>query len=235
VSHHGLAGKAIQSTYPQFLTKGNSMTDPRKAGALILNNIGMFNDAAMLMSETIEVELFKKIDEEIEQWQKENEWHGEGNWYGDCMWVCPPAWGVDIEDDSWKAYFEFDRKKGDLADKVELASFCGCGRTRVGFRFTATSEYFGNKKQWLNFCNKSLPAAASELQKLGFTYDKGFWFLPITLSSTDLAMAYEGDDYAAALQPIRLALDQLKAAQPIFDEIIKSAESVLDIKAPALI
>lgn len=210
------------------------MTDPRKAGALILNNIGMLNEAALLMTETIEVELFKKIEEEIEQWQVDSEWHGEGNWYGDCMWVCPPAWAIDPEDDSWKAFFEFNREKDDLADIFELASFCGSGGTRVGFRFSATSEYFGNKRQWLNFCNRSLPAAASELQKLGFTYDKGFWFLPVTLSSTDLAGAYESDDYAEALRPIRLALDQLKAAQPIFDEIIKTAELVLNIEAPTL-
>jgi len=210
------------------------MNDPRKAGVLILNNIGMFNEASLLMSETIEVELFKKIEEEIEQWQEENEWHGEGNWYGDRMWVCPPAWAIDRENDSWKAYFEFNRENDDLVDTFELASFCGSGRTRVGFRFTATSAYFGNKRQWLNFCNRSLPTAASELQKLGFTYDKGLWFLPVTLSSTDLAAAYEGEDYAEALQPIRLALDQLKLAQPVFDEIIKKAELVLNIETPAL-
>jgi hypothetical protein len=145
------------------------------------------------------------------------------------MWVCPPAWKIDHEDDSCKAYFEFSYEKDGWTDTFALASFCGSGSTRVGFLFTATAEYFGNKRQWLNFCNKSLPAAASELQKLGFTYDKGFWFLPVTLSSADLAMSYEGDDYAEALLPIRLALDQLKAAQPIFDEIIKAAELILNV------
>jgi hypothetical protein len=208
------------------------MTDPRKAGALILNNIGMLNEASLLMTGTIDLEIFGKIKEEIEQWQEEAGWKGAADWYADSMWIGPPAWAIDSESDSWRAYFDCDREKDDPSDAFDLASLCGSGSVRVGFRFIATADYFGNKRQWLNFCNKSLPAAASGLQKLGFTYEKGSWFLPVTLSKTELAAAYEGEEYEEALQPIRLALDQLKAAQPIFDEIIRTAELVLKIEVP---
>ena len=217
--------------------KENIMNDPRKAGSLILNNLGMLNEASLLLEVQIEVEVFRNIQEEIEAWLDESGWHGQGEWDSEYMWVSPATWKLDNDNDNdndlCKAVFEFDFEKKEpegSGDSYSLAYFCGYGQVRVGFRFTPKFEYFGKKKEWTNFCNKSLPAAASGLQKLGFVYDKGHWFLPVTLSNADLAVAYEGEDYAEALQPVRRALDQLKKVQPVFDEIIRAAELALNIK-----
>ena len=209
--------------------KGSAMNDPKKAGALILNNLGMFNEAALLFTDEIEVKIFEKIKEEIEKWCQENDWEGKGDWYGDPMLVSQPTWKLD-NDTRYKASFIFSYEKDDHVDTYSLASFCGCGKGHVGFWFTPDFGYFGKKQQWINFCNKSLQAVITRLQKLGFKYDKGYWFLPVTLSSTNLAVAYEGDDYTEALQPLIDSLDQLKEAQPIFDEIISAAELAFNIK-----
>ena len=40
-------------------------TNPRKAGALIINNLSMFNEAAILLEQQIEVKVFEIIEEII--------------------------------------------------------------------------------------------------------------------------------------------------------------------------
>ena len=43
-------------------------SNPRKAGALIINNISMFNEAAILVEEHITGNIFEKFLEIINQW-----------------------------------------------------------------------------------------------------------------------------------------------------------------------
>lgn len=209
------------------------MSDPRKAGVLILSNLEMFNEAARLLSEHIEPEIFGAINDEFAEWLKKNGWDGDGDWLNsDETWVGPPEWKLDDDDNGgkgkdwkWKAYFSFDYKS-EKTNSYSLADLCGCGQTPIGFRFQLVFETF-SRKQWTNFC-KTLPDAALQLLEHGFGYDKASWFLPVTLTSAGLAAAYESGDFTEALQPLRTALDQLKKAQSIFDEIIKAAELAIN-------
>ena len=56
-------------------------TNPRKAGELILNYLSMFNEAAILMEEQINVKIFEILQESIEKWNEETNWKNHFGWF----------------------------------------------------------------------------------------------------------------------------------------------------------
>lgn len=63
-----------------------------------------------------------------------------------------------------------------------------------------------------------------DLAAIGFrNRGKGSFFLPIRLDAAKLASAWEDvqQDFDEALEPFEKALEKLKKAKPIFDQIIK--------------
>ncbi|HKK14162.1 MAG TPA: hypothetical protein VKA14_05820 [Gammaproteobacteria bacterium] len=197
------------------------MSDVGGAGTLILKDMEMFNEAAMLM-EKIEVDIFRYLDETIAAWVNEHGWEGEYNSLEGSTSVAPPSWRIpDLED--CFAWFEFENANQDGTDSYDVANLCGCGDTELGFRFRVEHRIFGGKTPWNN-CMKDLPESADGLARLEFRDEgKGVWFLPVHIDKDQLALAYENEDYAEAFTPLLNALGKLKEAVPVLDEVLNKA------------
>lgn len=198
----------------------------KTAGALILNNLPMFDEAAILMKQEITNSIFAEIQNFVEVWaRKKGWWVGSMEWIEkDDLWIAPQEWMSPIEEDDTNALFYLDRED-ENTDSFDVANLCECGKTRMGLCFGKSLEF--NKSVWNNAC-KNLPEASSlNLSSLGFegqpkTKASGDrWFLPIKLDYHELATAYENDSYEVVLEPLRQALETVYNALPIFDELWK--------------
>jgi hypothetical protein len=204
------------------------MTDERKAGKLILDNLAMFNESVELFEQQIQPEVFVEIGKCVGSWANENGWRFVFDWNENSnnCWVAPSSWNLGDEENfkSWFAFWYENTK----TESFELANLCGCGQDRMGFWWNDDSVYLGmRKRQWKAFCRDFKQEIPSKLKEMGFEQKEDSflgWFFPVTLDSAKLAMAYEEEDYAEALQPLVQVLDKLKSSQAIFDEIISLAE-----------
>lgn len=204
------------------------MTDTREAGRIILENLGMFNEAAILYEESIQPEIFKEIEELVKDWADEQGWKHVADWEDLNIWVAPVEWNAsgNNEDAPSKAWFYLGWEDSD-SNSYHLADICGTGQTAMGFWFLVNHPTFV-RKTWNSFL-KSIPAISRNISEIGFV-DKGkskegVYFLPVTLSHQELATAWVNEDYAACFKPIEDALATLKEAQGIFDELLAKAEA----------
>lgn len=196
------------------------MNSVKKAGSLIVSNIGMFSEAYNLVEE-IHCLIFEKIDEKIEEWAISNGWSGIFKFDDDKNCIYPPDFSTG-EKDGYFAAFQFS-KKGE-SDSLWLADLCNQGQTSMGFQFVAEANLFGGKQKW-NAYSKNLSNSVRELPKYGFLEEgKGSWFLPVQVNKDALAKAYENDDYDVVFEPITDALDKIKSCISIFVEVVDAGK-----------
>ena len=197
-------------------------TNPRKAGALILNNLSLFNEAAILMEQQITVKVFEVFQEITSYWITKNGWRGEAEWLNEeeNIWMLPIEWHSSLDEDlSQIAVFWFGYENEDT-DSYSIADLCGCGQSRLGFFFSKGDSI--KKSNW-KIDQNLFEEISEELNLLGFktTGDKyNAWFFPLILESTKLATAYESDDFDEAMQPLLDALDSLLKARPVLDPLV---------------
>jgi len=195
-------------------------TNPRKAGALILNNISMFHEAIVLMEEQITENVFEKFLEIINEWIIKNRWSGETEWLdSENTWVSPEDWFIISDKEKIKiAEFRLEYEKKER-NSYDIADICGCGDSRIGFYF-AKGEQFTNK-----FFNSKLKNISDkDIEKLFFNNSGEKYtrlFLPILLNNKDLSTDYENDDFEVSMKPLHNALNILLNAKNVFDPIVK--------------
>lgn len=204
------------------------MTEQRKAGSVILANLAMFNESAILFENEVEPAFIEALDKAIEGWAEQQQWVGVFDRYsGNQTWLFPPEWhilGAEDEYDS-KAWFYLDFLTGD-GDAYDLADLCGVGQDEMGLIFRIKFGEFGGKSAWNKFV-KSLPASiVAPLQGLGFNdCGKGVFFMPIKLDPSLLANAWENEDYEDLMQPVITVLDNIKQSIAIFNELFSLAKA----------
>jgi hypothetical protein len=197
--------------------------NPLKAGSLILENIAMFNEAAILLEQQVQTKIFEEFQNIVQKWMIENDCDGKMEWVGEeNLWFSPKKWELTSDERNFSpAIFWFHYEEKGTTDSYYIADLCGCGQTRLGFYFEKNDSI--KSPVWRSAC---VPAdALRELELFGFTkYSTagGRWFLPITLENGKLASAYENDDYDEVMEPLRQGLDAIHNALPIFDEIINN-------------
>lgn len=203
------------------------MTDTREAGRIILENLGMFNEAVRLYEECIHPEIFKNIEQLVKSWADEQGWKHEADWDDENILVAPVEWDTSENQDMLlKARFSWWWEDRDASNSYHLADICDLGQTAMGFWFEITHSIFGGKTLWNSFV-KTIPTEMSQrIAEFGFRdKGKGAYFLPVKLHHQELPTAWVNEDYAACFKPIEDALATLKAAQGIFDELLAKAEA----------
>ncbi|MBC7163158.1 MAG: hypothetical protein H5U26_13770 [Immundisolibacter sp.] len=205
------------------------MSEDKKAGQLILSQLKMFNEAAVLFEQVVEPAILKGIDVTVDSFAEKNDWDGEYELESDNdCWLAPKAWITNPgeEGPKFKAQFAIDYIDGD--DDFWSALFCDVATQggRAGFLFKIDVGAFGlrnTRSAWV----KTIPQELiSKLTALGFqNRNKGNFFLPVTLDNQMLANSFleygeftEDDDIFA---PLLSALEILKQAVPIFDQIMQ--------------
>jgi len=200
------------------------MNHNKQAGRLILENLDLFNETAILY-ETIESDIYAKLCELIQIWTNSRDWTVDFlDGLGGSKLYSPVFRDENFPDRS-NAWFEILVIQ-DTSDYF-LADLCGVGTTTVGFWFGADAKALGfeNKRAW----NKRLQSVADRygdrLSQFGIKLDDRF-YLPFTLDQKKLADAWADDIYDELFQPIKTALGTLENAVPIFDEMLREMRSI---------
>lgn len=207
------------------------MADERKAGALLLSNLGMFNEARLLFENVMEAAILKAFDHAVEAFSNEVDWDGVFNLADDVgCWVAPATWNISQpgEDADHKAYFEVDCINDN--DDYWTALLCKQGSEggEAGFMFNIEPRQFGGLRNWNSYIKNIDSDIVDKLGKAGFIdQGKGKFFLPVHIDVIAVKEAWEeyGDenteDFAEyCLEPLRSALKTIQNNLGIFDEIM---------------
>lgn len=205
------------------------MSESKKSGEFILNNLQIFNETYNFFMTSINNKIEHGIDKCVEEFSKENDWESEfkfsEEW--DKNWLRPKIWDENYGN---KTKFTLDNTESEEEDNLWLSLFCrkSNSNAEVGFFFDVETKFFGKKNFW-NAHIREIPEEQKKfLKKIGFKQFNGRFFLPIELSNETLAKSWmEKDDPFAfddeCFEPLYDALEKLKQSVPIFEAIMESA------------
>lgn len=205
----------------------------REAAKLVINNIGMLDDAAKLIEE-ITQNISESVDRIIEEWAKNKGWSGEFSWWNSQTLLCPDNWKLgDRESEERLAWYSWEGENDD-DDYWHLTGLTALRTGRTGFRFKVDASQFAgtNRQGWKKYCGEQL-RELPELARSGFKYDAGSWFLPWQLDATVLAEVYANDAIEDALGPVEEALQKIEDAHPFFEKLIEAARERFGVKQRA--
>lgn len=196
------------------------MTDIRKAGTMILENLEMFNEAVILYKTKIHTEVGEELNTVIENWAKECNWKVEDAWgsAGECIAVAPPDWDIER---SWFELYYLDESEISESSFM-IADLCGVGENKFVFQFKVEYRSFGGRTEW-NRIFRSVPnEITKKISNCGFSYKNGIgdYYLPVSIDCKKLAIAWNEEDYADVFEPITVVLDKLKNSKTHFDDLL---------------
>ena len=203
-----------------------------KAGALIIRNLRLFEDASKLLQFEIERPIFDEIDRIAEQWANDHKWVGTFDWWNDQLSLVPKGWILPETDNSeYQARFEFWLRHGDDEGDTEksdywyLTRLCGVGSNSIGFKWYEEPEVIGtqgNRRKWKEFIRER----ADPFIEMGFEFEeeRGRFFLPVVLDQEKLAVSYENSAIEDALLPIHEALDKIGNSVKAFTDVLTVAK-----------
>lgn len=209
------------------------MSDEKKAGALILSQLGMFNESRKLFENTVETAILDGFDRAVEKFAEVNDWVGKFELSGDDSecWLAPKDWNSAEpgEEPDVKARFKVHCINDD--DDYWTALFCGQGGSggEAGFSFSVRpNKEKGGKTAWNKYAQLIDPALILNLASDGFkNLGKGVFMLPVRLDVNLLASTWEENEKFSydddVFFPLVQALEKLKTAQNIFNQILNSA------------
>jgi hypothetical protein len=216
------------------------MSDNKEAGKLILADLAMFDQAVLLFKKEVAPEIHDKFAEAVKEWADRKEWLCNIDWdwsntEKNSIWVAPKGWstmGATDNDVTADLCFNFCWPIEVGSQSFPLADLCGVGSTSMGFWFGVDNSNFpGVKKPVWKSVLESLYAEYAERLK-PFGVDPGSendFYRILNLIPSELAAAYEEDDYGKAFAPLLTVLDALEEAWPIFDEMITKARESLKL------
>jgi len=197
------------------------MSEPA-LNALIVSNIRDLDAAAYHLTNSLQPEIARALDEVADPLRTEAGWDGEADWNNDGIWLAPMDWrspdGDGPEDHMCTFWLTHDFDELEQQDTFWLTELVGEGRAKLGFCWSRENV---NKPRWRKELAKN-SALIEEARKLGFSYfeKSGQFFLPVTISAAELARAVAEEAPEQALKPFEDALRKLIAVKPFFDRLL---------------
>lgn len=212
------------------------MADETKAGALLLSQIGMFNEAVVHWENVVQPKILGAMDIIVEKFAEQNGWDKKCDFEenNDC-WIAPTSWRLEDQDgdQDHKAWFYMD----DINASYDywIATYCGQGQEggEAGFIFDVNAKMFNGQRAWNTYTTKIGSELVKALEKYNYKdLGKGRFLLPIHLDPEQLAKAWEtygADDIKIAedecFDPVRTALKTIEDSVGIFDKIMEGFSS----------
>lgn len=198
--------------------------DERRAGAVILKDLALFNKAAILFEEKIEPEIRIAISKCVADWIAQRQWKGEHDVSSSLadMWVCSDEW--QVSGDPFAKFYFAQQTEGESIS-YESADLFDVGQTLWGFRFEVVHSWYGGKPRWNAIFRKGgMADLTDEIVANGWIHQgKGAFFKPLKLPAASLASAWEADDWTEVLNPLEKALDGLWDEADLFARFIRAA------------
>lgn len=202
-----------------------SDTDERRAATTILNDLALFNKAAVFFEDRVAPQIYEEIATFLKEWGEARGWKTAEKVTDDLseLWVHPMEW--EEERDAPLAWFSLERRH-DTGNSYRLADMFGVGQTRYGFRFKPDHSWFGGRVAWKNIL-KDEGDPALRLRELGWEQEGngGFFFLPVELPAGELAAAWEMQSWTSAFAPLEQALEQLVADRGHFEKFLSKTQT----------
>lgn len=197
--------------------------------ALIVQNLRDLDAAVKRLDFEIQPRVAKTINGIASNWAKQNKWIGGYDWWeeedGDGeLWVAPPEWRSENN----KPGFYLDCGQGDnygdnpSEDCFWLTRFCRSGNGLICLRWYDFQNLNAKKPEWKKF----IKSYVTKIERVGFSYEDRtalFSSAPIIVNAEELARSIVDDTLDQAFKPFHKALDNLIAAKPAFDEMIRAA------------
>jgi len=200
--------------------------DAIRAGAIILNDLRLFNESIVFFESNVEPKICREIESLFNKWAGNANWKARGDVKDEGLYVVPPDWFVEAG--CYLAQFAFGPRSQEETASYYVADIFGAGETDWGFWFYVEASQFEGKKKW-NAFSKKLNDEIDELGKIGWIHmGCGAFFLKTNLSATSLPSAWENDDWEESLSPLKMTMDVLVTSKPIFDGIIANARAKAD-------
>jgi len=214
----------------------------KKAGALILSQIEMFNEATVLFTETVEPEICGCIDNIVQDFiEKNSQWSGKADFKENqtCFFALED-WNHNKDSDKlnysdYYAYFELGIPENSDSNDSWTSIFCNKSTSgaEAGFILYFDHSKFGGKKELQNYLLKVDEKIINDLEVSGFkkipnvSGNLRYYFLPFYFDSDALAAAYEDTndlDYEnTAFNPLRDALAKINESVSLYQEIISKS------------
>lgn len=202
------------------------MSDIKASGKFILENFDTFNETVYFFTNTINPKIEHGIDKCTEVFAKKNEWDIDFQLSkNDSNWLRPKHWNTDFIEAWFSFGFTDDENNNDYW--ITLLFNKSKKNAVAGLFFDVDKKSFGGKRIWDNHLKNISNEHAKELENIGFKEFDGNFFIPITLSNSEVAKSwltdnpYTHDDDCFA--PLREALEAAKKSVEIFDAIMQSA------------
>ncbi|ASY74423.1 hypothetical protein [Pectobacterium polaris] len=200
----------------------------RQAGAMILSQLKMFNEAVVVFENQIDGAFWKGFDQCVDWFLKDKNWKGEAEYeQKEYCWLAPKSW--EQIPDVPKYFFETHSTVVSEVDYC-LAVITGIGTEQAsfGFRFKVNIELFGGKRKFTEFVKNINPLHREQLRSLGFdALANGEFFFPVLLNANQLADCWQEYGYFPAdheiFSPLNNAMEKFMDAVPFFDEIFSSS------------
>lgn len=203
------------------------MSESKKSGEFILKNLQIYTEAFCFFENSVNPKIESGIDNCIEEFSKKNNWNGKFQIIENDNWLHPPHWA---NEDGLAAKFEVScTQTDDDDDNPWVSLFCkkSSNNCEAGFFFSVETRQFGGKRAWDSHFRNIPEDQKNILKEIGFKEFNGRFFLPITLSSEELAKSWMAADPFTpddeCFEPLRQTLEKLKQSIPIFEAIMQSA------------
>ncbi|AUG53488.1 hypothetical protein [Thalassospira marina] len=200
----------------------------KRPGQLILQNLQLFDQAAVYFEREIVPSLNAELSNLFKNWLEEKLWLGAVSAGAELheFWCAPVHWRD--ENQNWKAWFELDVRDPNETSSYRLASLFGLGDTQYGFRFCPEPSYFSDKRSWNKVVGALDANTGLELGKRGWVHEgKGWYFRSFQLSEEKIADAWNDDDWGYTFEALNKSLEQLAEDVGLFDQFLNSIEEKL--------
>lgn len=212
--------------------RDTKMSKKKEAFKLIIENIQMFDDASNLLDDEFDGEIFEAIDSVIKNF--ESKWENPRYFTQDRYSIFyPPEWIAPNQNKSENFYAHYYIDFGYKESEKErinywdiTALFSDVEGIVLGFYSYGRQFLKCGTKDWKVFMSEQYKLYP-KLQQLGFKHNVkgGSFYLPINPLNDQLIIKNYPDSLRDAMEPIREALNTLKEAHPIFDEIVEAAKN----------
>lgn len=198
------------------------MSQNKEAGRMILADLQLLNQAAVLFENEVQPEILTSVTTVIKAWIDDQGWRGDiGDDSLDDSWLAPGGWGFTNAKniDDAKVFFGLYRTSED--GSYALADLCGVGSASFSFWFVVDDPLIKRPKKKFDLAWQSLLQKYNgKLKRLGFVLEGTSFYLPLRLDPNHLVAAWDDDNYEDLLAPMGTALNVLAQATPIFQELL---------------
>ena len=203
------------------------MSNENTAGALILSNIKIFNEAAALYIEIIEPKILNGINECFQNLSTGKSWEGKFKLETNGeIWLRPKKW----KEGALEAWFEIGNTD-DKEDNYWIPLLCNqaINDRQAGFFFDANPDIFGGKIKWKNHIKNTPEDLKRRLKEIGFELVKDRFFLPVQLSHEALSESWLNNasftHQDGCFAPLHEAFTKLEESVSVFDNIMDNSRS----------